>query len=193
MKKVDRAERINHSDREAETVIDNLKQGSFDTPYKLIVLSGRNQSAKNSLTSRVEGSAEVIDLRNVISTSEEETFQNIDSLFESLGDDKPVIYLTNGDVLSGEYTGHTYSHRRYATPQEKYLLRKISDSGRAFLIEFTDSANVNSTIERHAHTIIECTAPASGLGRLLWSLKNIRLHGHTFENRRPLRKQISGS
>ncbi len=193
MKNVDRAERMKYSDREAETVINSLNQGTFETPYKLVVLSGRNQSAKKSITGRIEGAIKEVDLRNVISTSEEESFQNIDSLFESLEKDNHVIYLTNGDVLSGEYTGHTYSHRRYATPQEKHLLRKVSESGRAILIEFTDNANVNSAIERHAHAIIECTAPQSGLGKLLWRLKNIRLHGHTFENRRPLRKQISGT
>jgi hypothetical protein len=191
MKNVERAQRLNLNDGETGAVIDTLKQGTFDNPYYLVVLSGRNNSKKKSFVNRLGDSVEEIDLRNIISTSEEESYQNIDSLFESVADSDKIICLKNGDVLSGEYTGHTYSHRRYATPQEKYLLRKISGSGRAFILDFTDNANVNSMIERHAQAIIECTEPTSGFARLLWTLKNIRLHGHTFENKRPIGRQIA--
>jgi len=181
------SKRLSHT---SDKVNDILKAFKAEPSGSLIVLAGKNRGDKKNLVSKLKKSdteIKAIDLRNVISTVEEETHENIEELFNSLKGGE-VVYLNNGDVLSGEYTGNTYSFRRYATPQEKYLLNKIEGSKSGFILDLLDEANVNNLIERKSKAVIEFKAPKSGLGKLFWKLKQIGVHGHTFENKRPLKK-----
>lgn len=176
--------RISYSSKEANNELNAFKNESSG---KLLVFAGKNRSDKKSFVSKLGNSVTQVDLRNVVSTVEEETYENLESLFNSFSDNE-VVYLQNGDVLSGEYTGNTYSFRRYSTPQEKYLLKKIEQSQTGFVLDLLDEANVTNRMERVAQAIIRFDAPEGGLSRLFWKLKNISVHGHTFENKRPLKK-----
>lgn len=187
----ERIKRIPHTSKETGDLVRSLGNMDLDSSYYLLVLAGKNRGGKRSLIRDLKHQTETlreVDLRDVISTVEAETYENIDILFNSLSNSDTIVYLKNGDVLSGEYTGNTYSARRYATPQEKYLLKKIENSGRVFILDLLDEANVHNMLKRKAHTVIEFNAPDSGLGKLFWKLKQIRVHGHTFENKRPLKK-----
>ena len=182
-----KSNRFSHTADDVEEILNSFKA---DPSGKLIVLAGKNRGDKKNLVNKLQKSgAEVkaIDLRNIVSTVEEETFENVEELIGALNGGE-IVYLNNGDVLSGEYTGNTYSFRRYATPQEKYLLNKIEESSSGFVLDLLDEANVNNLIERKSKAVIEFKAPKSGLGKLFWRLKQIGVHGHTFENKRPLKK-----
>lgn len=187
MNSVNVDKRFSHSSDKVDEILNAFKS---DSAGKFIVLAGKNRGEKKTFIRKLRKSdieTKEIDLRDVISTVEEETFENIDELFNSLKSGE-IIYLKNGDVLSGEYTGNSYSFRRYATPQEKYLLKKIEDSHSGFLLDLLDEANVNNLLERKANAVIEFNAPKSGFGKLLWRMKQISLHGHTFDNKRPIKK-----
>lgn len=182
-------ERYPYNSSDADSLIDKLSGIRVDGSYYLLVLAGRYNSGKNAFLSKLSkkaGEISSVDLRSVISTNEEESYRNLDRLFASMDDSHKVIHLECGDVLSGEYTGFTYSTVRYATPQEKYLLNKIQNSEKVVILDLKDKANITKTLERKAQVAIEFDAPSSGLSRLLWKLKQIRLNGHTFENKRPL-------
>jgi hypothetical protein len=177
-------ERISYKDKDIDSIIRKIAGLQLDSTYYLLVLAGKNRSAKEQVMDRLNKESlefHEIDLREVISTVEEDCYENIDTLFNNLPDSPRHLYLKNADVLSGEYTGFTYSSVRYATPQEKYLLQKIRSSERIVVLDLLDKANITKTLERTAQTAIECD-PASGL---LSKLKQIRVHGHTFENKRP--------
>lgn len=181
------SKRFSHTSDKVDEILNAFKS---DPSGSIVVLAGKNRADKKSLISKLQKSgAEIkeIDLRNIVSTVEEETYENIEELFNSFNGGE-IVYLKNGDVLSGEYTGNTYSFRRYATPQEKYLLNKIVNSKSGFVLDLLDEANVNNLLERKSKAIIEFKAPKSGLSRLFWKLKQIGVHGHTFENKRPLKK-----
>lgn len=91
----------------------------------------------------------------------------------------------NGEVLTGQYTGYTYSTVRYATPQEKYLISKMKGSEKFYVLELMETEAIDKTLERFAQSAIEFKAPASFIGKLLWKLTQIKIHGHTFPSKRP--------
>lgn len=191
MYKSERIKRISSSSKETGELINSLGNMNVDSSYYLLVLAGKNRKGKQALINDLKkqaGQYREADLRHVISTVEEDSYNNIDALFDNFSGDDKIIHLKNGDVLSGEYTGNTYSFRRYATPQEKYLLKKIETSGKIFILELLDEANIHSMLERKAQVAIEFKAPESGLARIFWKIKQIGVHGHTFENKRPLKK-----
>lgn len=180
-------ERITFLDKNKnlDNVIRKMANLNLDASYYLLVLAGKNGSAKEQVMDRLKKQSldfHLADLREIISTVEEHSFRKIDELFNSLPDDPRHLYLQNGDVLSGEYTGFTYSSVRYATPQEKYLLNKIRNCERIVVLDLLDKANITKAIERTAQAAIECDLPTGFLSRL----KQITVHGHTFENKRPM-------
>ncbi len=191
MYKSERVKRIPSTSKKTGDLISTLGNMNVDSSYYLLVLAGKNRKGKQALLNDLKkqaGPYREADLRHVISTVEEDSYKNIDALFDNFSEDEKFVYLKNGDVLSGEYTGNTYSFRRYATPQEKYLLNKIETSGKIIVLDLLDEANIHSLVERKAQTAIEFKAPESGLSRIFWKLKQIGVHGHTFENKRPLKK-----
>ena len=177
-------ERISYQDKEVDNLVRKMADLDLDASYYLLLLAGKNGSAKNQVLNKLKKESvdfHAVDLRNIISTVEEDAYQNIDELFGNLPESPRHLYLENADVLSGEYTGFTYSSVRYATPQEKYLLQKIKGSERIVILEMIDKANITKALERTAQTAIECDLPTGFFSKL----KQIKVHGHTFENKRP--------
>lgn len=188
MKEPTRLEKISHSDKKISSFIDQLDEINLDSSYYLLLLVGPYKAGKENILSRIEkktGAFKEIDLRDVITLNEEECFKKIDELFRSIGETEKNLYFKHGDALAGEYTGFTYSSTRYATPQEKYLLKKIKTSEKLVLIDLEEFENIDKTLERMAQAAIIFDQPASSFGKILWKLKQIHVHGHTFANKRP--------
>lgn len=181
-------ERLSHSDKKISSLINDLGEINLESSYYLILLVGPYKAGRKNVLSRVEkklGSFKEIDLRDVVMLDEEACFRKIDELFSSIGETEKNLHFRHGDALAGEYTGFTYSSTRYATPQEKYLLKKINSSEKFVIIELDELENIDKTLERYAQAAIICDKPASAMGKLLWKLKQIKVHGHTFANKRP--------
>lgn len=181
-------QKVSHTDKEVSTIIDQLDEINLDSSYYLLLLVGPLKKGKKNLRSRIEkkvGPFREIDLRDVILLNEEKCFRKIDELFEQIGETEKNLYFKHGDALAGEYTGFTYSSTRYATPQEKYLLKKINKSEKLVIIDLEDFENIDKTLERIAQTAILFDKPSSLMGKLFWKLRQIKVHGHTFSNKRP--------
>jgi len=182
-----------YSSKEISSYVDSLGEVEAGEEFYLLVLSGPYRAAKKSFEERVEkkvGSFTEVNLRTLIFNDEQKSFKRIDSFFDQLSDSDHRLLLRNGDVLAGEYTGHTYSTVRYATPQEKYLLSKLKKSNRFIVIDIIEYENIDKTLERHSKNVIRFDKPHSFMGNLLWKLKQISLNGHTFANkRRPLAEE----
>jgi predicted kinase len=189
MAAINQIQRVSYTDKEVINVFNTIIEIKSSSKGYLLILAGKYKNGKgdfiSDLSNRI-GEITSVDMRSIISSNEKESFENIEKLFNSLSEKDRVLYLRNYDVLSGEYTGFTYSSVRYATPQEKYLLKKIKDSKRIVIVELVDKANIHSMLKRYTQAVIEFDEPSSALGKLFWKLKQIRLQGHTFENRRPL-------
>lgn len=153
-----------------------------------MLVIGPYAEARENLLPRIEtkvGMYKEIDLRDIILLNEDACFKKIDELFSSIEENRKSLLFRHGDALAGEYTGFTYSSTRYATPQEKYLLKKITDCEKFVVIEFEDIDSIDKTLERYAHITIICDKPTSAMGKFLWRLKQIKVNGHTFSNKRP--------
>lgn len=183
-----RLEKISHRDKKISAIIEELNSTNQDSSYYLLIMVGPYKAGKKDLFSKIEktvGGFHEIDLRDIIKLNEEESFKNIDDTFKYIGETEKNLLLKHGDALAGEYTGFTYSSTRYATPQEKYLLKKIKSSGKLVLIDMEEPENIDKTLERTAQKAIIFDKPGSTVGRFFWKLKQIHVHGHTFANERP--------
>lgn len=179
---------ISYNDKEVSSIIDNLDDINLESSYYLMLLVGPYAEARENILPRVErkvGMYKEIDLRDIILLNEDECYKKIDELFSSIEANRRSLLFRHGDALAGEYTGFTYSSTRYATPQEKYLLKKITDSEIFVVIEFEDIDSIDKTLERYAQTTIVCDKPTSAMGKFFWRLKQIHVNGHTFSNKRP--------
>lgn len=168
--------------------IKGLDEIDLDSSYYLLLVVGRLQAEKNRFLKRVEektGSFQEFDLRDVISQNEADSYSKIDDLFSYIGETEKNIIFRNGDCLAGEYTGFTYSSVRYATPQEKHLLKKIVGSERFFVIDLQERENIDKTLQRFAQAAAIFDEADAFFGKLLGRLKQITVHGHTFANKRP--------
>jgi len=177
---------LKHSDKEVSSFINSLSGMNVEESYYLTVIAGANRSAKkgfyNKIKKQAGNSFKEIDLRKVITTELDETSKNLDELFSSLSSEK-YVWLSHGDQLGGVYTGYSYSVRRYATPQERYLLDKIAESGKLFFLDLDDIHTVNNLMKRHAQMLITFEQPTSFIGKL----KQITLNGSSFaSSRKPL-------
>ena len=172
-----------HSDKETDTFLKDVKEMNVDSSYYLTLLAGANKSAKDSFFKKVKkmfgDELEVVDLRTVISDVEEESYEKIDEMISFLAD-KKYVWLNHGDELDGVYTGFSSSVRRYATPQEKYLLRKITSTEKVYFISLEDRHAVTNFMRRHAQALITFEYPSTFLGKL----KQITLNGSSFSSSR---------
>jgi hypothetical protein len=126
-----------------------------------------------------------VDANDLIIQKESECKENIDELFDEFDPEKYLLHLKNGSRFSGVYIGHTLSRVKYATPQERYFLKKMQQKGGFYVIEIDASDDAVSTLKRAAQSIINFPAPKSGLKKMLWNLKQVSLHGSHLKNDRP--------
>lgn len=186
-----RLEVLKHNDKEITGFLDRVSQINLDRSHYLIIFIGAYQAGKTNLIKRLQkkiGEFIEIDLSTVISQNEEESYKNIDELFSVIAKSDKNILFNHGDVLAGQYTGYTYSSVRYATPQEKYFLKKIQKLEKIILLDILDEDNVDKTLERNSHFTLSFNKPTSILKRFTWSLGNYSFHGHQIVSKRPQRK-----
>jgi len=159
--------------------------------YHLCLLIGERKKLKQKAAQQIAEKSgleiHTVDANDFITQIESECKENIDKLFENFDPAKQVMHLKSGSRLSGVYTGHTLSRVKYATPQERYLLKKIQEAGGLYIIEMDYPNDAERTIRRAAQSIINFPPPKSGLQKMLWNLKHIRINGSTIDNKRPER------
>ncbi len=188
MEESSRLEKMDHFDPKIPEFVNHLDEINLDSSYYLILFVGSYKAGKKRIFSKLEsklGSFKEIDLRDVITLDEQKCFKKIDETFAAIGETEKNLIFRHGDALAGEYTGFTYSSTRYATPQEKYLLKKINSSEKFVIIDLEELENIDKTLERYAQTAILFDKPASFIGKLFWRLRQIHVNGHTFANKRP--------
>lgn len=178
---------ISHDDDSLNSFLEQLGHIDLESSCYLVVLAGPNKSAKEAFLKKLSATAgelNAVDMRDLVSSDEQGSYKKIDALFQSLRSNHKNLYLAHADALSGEYTGFTLSSTRYATPQEKYLLKKIKVSEKIVIMDLHDFENVTSTLARNAQKIIRFDKPSSFPSNLFWKLKQIHVHGSHFTNKR---------
>ena len=128
---------------------------------------------------------ENIDLYEEVSKIETETYANIDRIFDRHEDSDSILYFLHGDRLSGFYTGYTFSKVKYASPQERYFLKKVRSHSGILIIDIQEYDDANQTLKRAAHSIVRFPLPKSWLKKMIWQLKHFSLHGYDIRAKRP--------
>lgn len=189
------AQSFAHTDSEIQSFIDGLTSQEVDNSYYLTLLIGSNKRAKkdflNDLAKKSE-SITSINLGDVISSDEEESKANMDSLFNNLSSSDKYIYFEDGDAFGGVYTSFSYSTERYATPQEKYFIKKAQESEKIIFLDIKDEYASSNTLKRFAQTIITFEEPKSFMDKIFYKMSKIHVHGSGFESKRKV-DQVAGS
>lgn len=157
---------------------------------RIIVFAGKfAENRKYALSQfKAEAISDVreIDLSVHITSFEDESYTKIDALFDELSSDNSLIIFNNAEQLCGVYVGHSYSVVKYATPQEKYFLQKLSSLNCPCILEFDNEQHLDKAIERVADALIHFPVPSSKLEKLFFWLTQVRVNGSNLPSRRPV-------
>ena len=157
---------------------------------KIIVFAGNySENRKYALTqfeTEVIGEARIVSLNDYISASEETTLKNLDDLFNELKSVQSLVIFKDAEQLCGVYVGHTYSVVKYATPQEKYFIKKLKELNCSCIIEFENENHLDKAIERVADAVIVFKVPSSFIEKIFFWLSQVRVNGSNLPSRRPV-------
>ncbi|MEO1023401.1 MAG: hypothetical protein AAFW89_12730, partial [Bacteroidota bacterium] len=158
--------------------------------HQLIVYAGafspNRKFAIESLKRETFGSVVERSLSDVVTPDLEVTRQNIDRFVEEMDKEQALLICTDAEQLCGVYVGYTYSSVKYATPQEKYFLKRIQELPCSVLIVLKDEKHLDKTLERKAHTVVRFPSPTSFFEKLVWNIQKVRLNGANLASQRPV-------
>lgn len=180
---------ITFKDDEFDEFVNTLVDISRDPGHHLslflgVFLTDKEKALKN-ISDATGLEVQILDFNDIVSKAEEETYRNLDEKFEKYNSSNSILYFENGDKLCGAYTGFTHSRVKYATPQERYFLKKVQDYEGIVIVDITEYTAADKTLRRAAGSVISFPLPNSTLVRFFWHLKNYTLHGFQLRSKRP--------
>jgi hypothetical protein len=163
---------------------------TFDsTDHSLIVYAGpfttNRKASLDEIKREVIGEAVEIDLAEIVTPYEEESYANIDACFESIPEDAPLVIFRNAEQLNGVYTGFTSSIVKYASPQEKYFLKNVNNVKAPVVLELKEFDQLDQMLKRTADAVVLFKPPSSFIEKMSWKIQNIHLNGTNFLSSRP--------
>lgn len=181
---------VTYQDDSYRELLSHLAQSTGEEPYHLCLFIGRYEKTKRKALQQIAEQAgrEIleVDANEVVSKIESDTYEKLDKLFDKFSSDDTLLYLKNGTRLCGAYTGYSQSSVKYATPQERYFLKKVQQKGGLYIIDIAMNTDADATIKRAAQSIIDFPGPQKGLKKLLWKLRQIvTVHGYQIKTERP--------
>lgn len=160
-----------------------------DTEHTLIVYAGpfhtNRKASLDELKRDVIGEAVEIDLANIVTPYEDESYANLDECFSSIDEDVPLVIFRNAEQLNGVYTGFSSSVVKYGSPQEKYFLNNVHKVKAPVVLEFKEFDQLDRMVTRRADSVVLFKAPSSLIEKLAWKIQNIHVHGSHFLSPRP--------
>ena len=149
------------------------------------VYKPNKQKAVKAIADRLNREVEVVNTENLVSKIESETFDNLDAFFDDVHQSDNILYFKNGDKLCGAYTGNTHSRVKYATPQERYFMKKVQSFNGLAIVGIEEYTDADKTLRRAAKSIVSFNLPDSVFQRFMWHLKNYSTHGFELKTKRP--------
>ncbi len=143
------------------------------------------EKALKDLEQKLNRKIRVVDTSDLSSRIESESFEKLDDFFDNMHQSDDILYFKNGEKLCGVYTSYSHSHTKYATPQERYFLKKVKAFNGLVIVDIEQFSDADKTLRRAAHSIVTFTLPDSTFKRALWHLKNFSPHGFELKTTRP--------
>ncbi len=160
--------------------------------FNLILLVGESKKKKQDALDEIKKQTDrdfyETDANELISANEAETCLRMDELFESFDTANSILHVINGANLCGAFTGYTLSKIKYATPQERYFLKKIEKKAAFVIIEFESLDHIDTTLKRASQSIITFKVPDSGIKGFIARLKQVHVNGFDLNSKRPVRE-----
>lgn len=185
----DKLKNLTVSDDAFDEFVETLAKKNQEPTHHLSLFLGvflpDKKEALKKISESTDLSVQTIDFNDIVSRSEEETSQNLDEVFEKYRSSNSILYFQNGDKLCGAYTGFTHSRVKYATPQERYFLKKVQEYEGVVIVDITEYTAADKTLRRAAGSVISFPLPDSLIKRFFWHLKNYTFHGFQLRSKRP--------
>lgn len=166
-------------------VADKAKQDNHHLCLFLGLYTPNKKEALQDLASNADLSIQHLDLNNFVVKSEEETIENLNTLFKKYESTESILHFENGDKLCGAYTGFSHSRVKYASPQERHFLKLVKLFEGLVIVDISEYTAADKTIRRAAQSIVRFDLPSSLIKRFIWHLKNYTLHGFQLKTKRP--------
>jgi hypothetical protein len=163
----------------------NIDKNSHHLCLFLGMYAPNKTKALKDLEQKLNRDVEIIDTSEIVSKIESETVTNLENLFADLNQKDSILYFKNGGKLSGVYTNYSHSRVKYATPQERYFLKKVKEFEGLVIVDIEEFTDADKTLRRAAQSIVTFTLPKSLLKRFWWHLTNYSLHGYQLKTKRP--------
>lgn len=187
------APQFDYKSEEFDHFISTIENQSAEQSYFLVLLAGSSQEKKKQaldlINEEVEREVYHVDANVLFNANEKATVHRIDELFETYDAGQSILYIDNGANLCGAFTGYSLSKVKYATPQERYLIKKIKENNAFVVIDFETLDGADITLIRASRAVITFPVPTSGLQGFLTKLGQIKLNGFDLNSKRPVPSQ----
>lgn len=180
---------VSYGDQRYKELTDHLVSDVEKDRHHLSLFLGiyepNKQKALKELENKLGRKVREVDTSELASRIESETYEKLDDFFDNMEETDDILYFKNGDKLCGVYTSHSHSHVKYATPQERYFLKKVKEFNGFVIVDIEEFSDADKTLRRAAHSVVTFTLPKSKFKRALWHLKNFSTHGFELKTTRP--------
>lgn len=176
-------------DQAFEDLKDELARIADNKEHHLSLFLGlyepNKQKALDEIAQKLNREVKMIRTEEVVSKIESDTFKRLDELFDTIDQSDVILYFKNGDKLCGAYTGNSHSRVKYATPQERYFMKKVKKFNGVVVVDIDEYTDADKTLRRAAQSIVSFNLPDSKIQRFMWHLKNYTFHGFELKTKRP--------
>jgi len=180
---------LTFNDSSFQNLLDALSESVQQKSHHLALFLGVYLPDKKKALKKIADVTDLqiatVDFNDLVAKSEKETFQHMDDFFSRHQNTGSLLYFENGDKLCGAYTGFTHSRVKYATPQERYFLKKVRSFQGVVIVDITEYTAADKTLRRAANSVVSFPLPDSAIQRFVWHLKNYTLHGFELRSKRP--------
>lgn len=185
----DKFQKIHYDDTSYNELLDHLTENIEKNEHHLCLFLGLykpdKKKALQEFEQKLNRKIEVVETDELVHKIESKTFEKLDELFDNLDQSDSILYFHNGGKLCGAYTGYTKSRVKYATPHERYFLKKVKKFNGLVIVDIEEFTDADKTMRRAAQSIISFTLPDSKLKRFWWHLRNFSPHGFELKTKRP--------
>lgn len=156
---ITQAKQLKAGDDKVEGFLHTLSTVSLEQSNYLLLLTGSRTKKKldfvQKLASKLNTEVTAIDMDDVLAGSVSESLERIDGVLSGLDPKDKVLYIHNGDFLTGSYSGNTNSKVHYATPHQRQFLNKIQKIEKVVIVDMHNADNIDKMMARMSHFRID--------------------------------------
>jgi len=180
---------VSYNDGSFDELLNHLSDSIDEEGHHLSLFLGlyepNKKKALDKMASKLGREVITIDGDNLASRIESETYDKLDETFADIHQSDVILYFKNGDKLCGAYSSYSHSRVKYATPQERYFLKKVKEFNGLVIVDIQEYTDADKTLRRAAQSVVSFTLPDSLLKRFMWHLKHYSFHGFELKTKRP--------